>query len=419
MAVLGQITLNEILLIEVDAAPNVSPVDAPIGSIAIMTDGSGIYQKTGPSNIDWTNVFALNLPIPADQVSYSTMVAFFTGVSNVKDALDLIGLNKANLYGGNLFTHDQRFQHPNNVGAYFDIRPGYFSGQNGVFLNFPRTNSPFVLGYLNPSNVVVPVLGRASYSGEVIPNSVTNDSLLLSQDRVVIGATNPSSYVQINSAGLGVGFISNDQDLSAALEIRTPNKGFLPPKLNESQIASIPSPTHGLTVYNINRRTLSTYVNGTTTSFWRFTQYYFVVTNNVTNSTSYLNVIVNSNNGLFPGLYRFKCIVRYSSSSTAAGIGLRLNMVSPGSIGTYNILWSFTTGATNGATNFVWHRYQLNNTDNYVSPTSNSTTSNIAIGEGFIIVSQEGTPVLQFRSSSTTYTVTIFSDSFFMFERIA
>jgi hypothetical protein len=55
MAVLGQITLNEISIYEIDALPYTAGngFSAPIGSLAIMTDGSGIFQKIGASDLGW------------------------------------------------------------------------------------------------------------------------------------------------------------------------------------------------------------------------------------------------------------------------------------------------------------------------------------------------------------------------------
>ncbi|MEM4359957.1 MAG: hypothetical protein QXT45_05460 [Candidatus Bilamarchaeaceae archaeon] len=55
MAVLGQITVNEISVFEIDAVPTTTSgaVAAPIGSLAIMTDGQGVYQKVGTADTDW------------------------------------------------------------------------------------------------------------------------------------------------------------------------------------------------------------------------------------------------------------------------------------------------------------------------------------------------------------------------------
>jgi len=56
MAVLGSITINEIEVMEVDASPKISGVDASTGSIAVNTDGSFLYLKDGQSTIDWAAI---------------------------------------------------------------------------------------------------------------------------------------------------------------------------------------------------------------------------------------------------------------------------------------------------------------------------------------------------------------------------
>lgn len=53
MAILGTLTLNEIVIYEVDADPSIGGLAAPSGSLAIMTDGSGIFQKGEGDDFDW------------------------------------------------------------------------------------------------------------------------------------------------------------------------------------------------------------------------------------------------------------------------------------------------------------------------------------------------------------------------------
>lgn len=53
MAIVGEITVNEILILEIDELPTVEPIDAPIGSLAIMTDGSEVFHKFGLNSSDW------------------------------------------------------------------------------------------------------------------------------------------------------------------------------------------------------------------------------------------------------------------------------------------------------------------------------------------------------------------------------
>lgn len=55
MAITGQLTLNEILIIEVDADPSVGGVSAPIGSIALLDDNTNgrMWIKSGATDTSW------------------------------------------------------------------------------------------------------------------------------------------------------------------------------------------------------------------------------------------------------------------------------------------------------------------------------------------------------------------------------
>lgn len=56
---LGSITVNEIEIIEADASPITSGVDAEVGSFCIVTDGSGIYIKNGVLSTNWKQITPL------------------------------------------------------------------------------------------------------------------------------------------------------------------------------------------------------------------------------------------------------------------------------------------------------------------------------------------------------------------------
>lgn len=58
MAILGQITLNELLIVTVDQSPVSAGVPAPIGSLALLDDdtNSGMWLKTGGTDTSWTPV---------------------------------------------------------------------------------------------------------------------------------------------------------------------------------------------------------------------------------------------------------------------------------------------------------------------------------------------------------------------------
>lgn len=52
MGVKGELSLNHLTLLEVDADPTVDPVSAEIGSLAI-TDTGRVWVKTGTGDSDW------------------------------------------------------------------------------------------------------------------------------------------------------------------------------------------------------------------------------------------------------------------------------------------------------------------------------------------------------------------------------
>lgn len=100
MAKLGSITVNEIEIVEVDASPITSGVDANDGSFAILTDGSAMFLKTAGGPTAWQ---AINKA--------------FVGLGNADNTSDVnkpvstaqqTALNlKANLAGGNALTGNQ------------------------------------------------------------------------------------------------------------------------------------------------------------------------------------------------------------------------------------------------------------------------------------------------------------------------
>lgn len=83
MALLGSITLNEIQILEVDASPVLDGIDADTGSLAIVTDGSKLFLKTGALSTDWSPINSLDraeysLRMTALQTSTSTTYASAT-----------------------------------------------------------------------------------------------------------------------------------------------------------------------------------------------------------------------------------------------------------------------------------------------------------------------------------------------------
>lgn len=411
MAVLGQITVNEITILEVDANPSTgSGAEAPVGSIAIMTDGSGIYQKTGAADTAWTLV-TFPSTISANQVSFSTLVAFFGSVNNVKDALDLLGLDKANLYNGNDFTGLQTFRHPSNTNALFGIFPGYYTGNNGLFLRTPFNTGPFVLGYLNNTSTIMPLLGRAVNNGDILTGLLADDTLVASQNRIVQRSAVNNRYAQLNGSGFGVGFLTNDQPASAALEVRSGSQGILIPRLTESEINAISSPASYLTVFNTTRNCLSHFIAG----IWTFEQYVYVTNTASNNTINWTNVPITAINTLPPGRYEVRGFFTFNSAAAATGIGIRFAADS-GSYSNMFLHWSISAG-TNGSTTMFWDRTQLTAADNYVAPSSTATANNLAIVEGFFNTTTGVVPSLQIRSEVAGLAVTL-TGGYFLIKRV-
>ena len=58
--ILGTQTLNGLLILEVDADPSTDGgVPAPVGSIASVSDGSGLYLKNTALDTGWAKVVTL------------------------------------------------------------------------------------------------------------------------------------------------------------------------------------------------------------------------------------------------------------------------------------------------------------------------------------------------------------------------
>lgn len=412
MAVLGQITVNEIMIFEVDVPPNVAPgVEAPEGSLAIVTDGSGVYLKNGPGNTDWVKVSVV-LPISANDVTViNDANDHLGGADNAQDAFDYLAYAKANLHGGNNFTGNQSIAHPNNSAAAVKVWPGYFPGNNGALITIPSNNGPFIMGYIDANNAIAPVLGRAVNNNEVVSGSLANDNMVLSQSRVLVGNTQNNMFTQFHSNGVGVGFLTNDQPASAILEMRSGSQGFLMPRLTETQINTITNPAQYLALFNTTRNSITYHVNGV----WYFEQYGAVLSTAANSTVNFVNIPHTAIAALPAGVYEVQGRFVYNSASSAVGIGIRLRNTT-GAFNWMNIVWRFST-STNGSTTMFWQRHQTSAADNYASTTSTATTNNLAEFNGIFSVQNNTTPVFQFRSSTAGSAVTVIR-GYFRIKRI-
>lgn len=88
MASLGLTTLNEIEIHEIDSSPLVGGIDAPTGSLAILTDGTKLFLKSGALATDWSPINSLDRAeysyiATSIQSSTSTTYAAITQLTSV------------------------------------------------------------------------------------------------------------------------------------------------------------------------------------------------------------------------------------------------------------------------------------------------------------------------------------------------
>ena len=81
MAITAQITLNEILIVEVDSDPSVGGVSAPIGSMALLDDkvNGKLWVKSGAGDTNWSIIprFANGTAFTAGSIVFADASGFF------------------------------------------------------------------------------------------------------------------------------------------------------------------------------------------------------------------------------------------------------------------------------------------------------------------------------------------------------
>lgn len=76
---LGQITINNLLVISTDVSPmDGIGVSAPIGSFGSAADGSGIFYKSGALNTDWINLMSILPSVVQKNSLYTPNIFDFT-----------------------------------------------------------------------------------------------------------------------------------------------------------------------------------------------------------------------------------------------------------------------------------------------------------------------------------------------------
>lgn len=87
MAVLGSITLNEIMLMEIDEDPRINGVDVATGSLAFMTDGSAFYQKLDGDALTWSD------PLEFQMQQITEMMGEMQPLSELLEAIAALSTN--------------------------------------------------------------------------------------------------------------------------------------------------------------------------------------------------------------------------------------------------------------------------------------------------------------------------------------
>lgn len=76
---LGQITVNNLLVISTDVSPmDGIGVSAPIGSFGSASNGSGIFYKSGVLNTDWINLASVLPSLVQKTANYNPTIFDFT-----------------------------------------------------------------------------------------------------------------------------------------------------------------------------------------------------------------------------------------------------------------------------------------------------------------------------------------------------
>lgn len=70
------------------------------------------------------------------------------------------------------------------------------------------------------------------------------------------------AFYNISAQGVSINEDGSAADGSAMLDVKSTDKGFLPPRLSTSELKAIPNPAEGLVVYNSTDKTLNVF-NGT------------------------------------------------------------------------------------------------------------------------------------------------------------
>jgi hypothetical protein len=215
--------------------------------------------------------------------SFRTLVAgdlpgSFAGFAN---PTVLIGLSAAN---GSATTALRSDAAPALSQAIVPTWTGTHTFSNGTYSAL-FTGGNVGIGIVAPTAMLHTVASGAkttSYTGNILSNTSTSSTVLIDKIGLEIkstgtwngtGSNNIGLYVSSVSGGSNnydaifsgsgvVGIGTSTPEATAALDITSTTKGFLPPRMTETEMLAITTPVEGLMVYNTSAK-LPLYYNGT------------------------------------------------------------------------------------------------------------------------------------------------------------
>lgn len=281
MAVLGTLTLNEIVIYEVDADPSIGGLAAPSGSLSVMTDGSGIFQKGEGDDFDWIRDYSNS------QID--------TLITQAKD--------------------------------------------------------------------------RANHTGTQLAATIS-DFTEAAQDAV--------GNALLDSANIDFVYPDVSNQITADLT----DTGVV-----AGTYSSVTVDAKGRVTEGSNTGTVVKYS-------------YFTNAVNSSTSTTYATIAQLTSESIPIGLYKITFLGKVRTAATNSGLGLRLAQ-GTATISDIAIKWRIPQGANGTAQSFIYD--QTATTNNITSASiATSNTDYVAIGEGYIRITTEGTVAVQFRSETTT-----------------
>lgn len=392
MAALGSITLNEIVIYEVDADPSVEGLSAPSGSIAILTDGSGSFQKGEGDQFDWVN------HVITDHGKLSGLTDDDHAQYHTDTRADLRYYTKTQ--------SDSNFEPKNS-----NIQSHISSTSN------PHSVTKSQVGLGSVPNVDATL--RSNHTGTQLASTISDFTTAV--QAVTIDAAKIGGGVVSNAEFATLDGISTATTIQVQIDGKQPNGNYIT-ALTGDVVAS--GPGSALTTLSDTGVTAGTYSQVTVDSKGRITsgsnignstvyKYSNTVTVSNTNAT-YTTVAQLTTASLPVGLYKFSFLGLMQSAGAAAGVGVRVAPVGATVTTCYGD-WHLKQAAD--GVNAVFHYNQLTAATNVTSASVPVANSNFVVsGSGVFRITVAGTVAIQIRGETNGAAATLQSDASFIIE---